>query len=51
MEYQFGTSGDGGGGVGNRTTQFYPHKVDFTRDIHDEDFSSSQSHHTAFSLV
>ena len=39
-------AGDGRGDVGTRTTHFYPQKVDFSTDRHDEGFRKSLSHRT-----
>ena len=46
----FSIAGDVRGGVGPKTTQFYPPKCDFGRGMHNGGFLSYQSHHIAYPM-
>ena len=47
---RFPTDGDGRGGIGPRTTHFYPQKYMFCRYRHDGDFHKYQRQHTALPM-
>ena len=50
-QFRADSYGDGYGGVGTQTTQFYPQKVNFFRDTYDVGFRPSQIHHTGYPTV